>query len=84
MAFLKSGCSQPPCTFVVVDQAPDRPRDARIAVIPDGVAHRAGFHPPARHLDENLLSKGPECLDRCTRPRLANVRVQVSFPMRIA
>ena len=68
----------------VVDQAPDRPREARIAIIPAGIAHWAGFHAAARHLGENLLPEGPERLDRRTGLRLAKLRVKLRFPMGVA
>jgi hypothetical protein len=61
----------------VVDQAPDRPRETRIA----GIAHWAGFHAAARHLGENLLPAGLERLDRRTELRLAKLTVKLRFPM---
>jgi hypothetical protein len=72
-----------PCRKVV-DQAPDRPRKTRIAIIPAGIAHGAGSHAAPRHLGENLLPEGPERLDRRTRLRFAKLRVKLRFLVGVA
>ena len=68
----------------VVDQAPNRPCEARIAVIPAGIAHGAGFHAAARHLGENLIPERPERLDRRARLWLAKLRVKLYLPVWVA